>query len=170
MARAESDWAALRQLHRNIEADRIALQLKHAVWSLAYGQLFFASFAFGSSRGPRPLNPRELILGICVTTLAAALWSLLRRGARSERGARWVGQLRAGQLRRRVVVFDSYLCVGKQVLPAAAIQGLEQGTHRLTLHYDDLRAEQTVSLELQGPQAALDQLEIALSELGPVGS
>lgn len=136
------------------------------VWAIGSAELMFGSFAIGSSFGPQPLRPLEVLIGSTAFFMSGAAVSLWLARKRQERGARLVARVREGRKEHRVVVFDDHLTLGGEVVLKEAIATLELDDRGLVIRYRDARLEGMVLRELTGDKQLLDALHRALTAWG----
>jgi hypothetical protein len=156
-----TDAELLEQLS-SVERRRRLESVAGALSTVAVGQLLFAAFAFGSSRGPVPLLGAEVLIGILGTLVLSVLVAQVFRKRRLLRRATAVLRLREGPRLRRVALFEGYLTVDEEVVLPAAVQSATVEQDRLLLRYRDARHGGPVLRELEGPAAALGQVADAV--------
>lgn len=132
------------------------------VSAVAVGQLFFAAFAFGHSRGPTSMGTGELLSGMVGALFLSVLIAALLRRRRLERRADVVLRAREGRHARRVAVFERHVTIDDEVVLRAAVDRVEREPGRIRLRYIDPRHSGPVLRELEGDRADLDRLGEAL--------
>lgn len=147
-ARAEHPEARLLEVRRR-RGQKVLVLLFSAA---AIAQVLFASFAFGHSRGPVPLKGSELVLGIGLAGLLGVAAAALLAPRRLRKGARLEARLGEGRHRRRVVMFDDYFLIGREIVLYETVRVARQEGERLILRYIDPRFEGPVLRELEGPE------------------
>lgn len=151
--------ARLLEVERRRQLDAVAGMLS----AIAVGQLFVASFAFGSSLGPKKLSLIEVLTAMAVAVLLAAVVARVFRRRRWERRAELVGHLKEGARKRRVAIYADHLTIDKEVVLLESIDRVEPDNGAVVLRYIDPRHEGPVLRELNGT----DTLKTRLMALKP---
>lgn len=136
--------------------------------SIGLSELFFAAFAFGASFGPGPLTHLELILGLAGAFALGAAASYLVARRSVERHARFITRVEEGRRQPRIVVFDDYLTIDREIVPKMAIVDSALEPRGLVIRYRDPLYEGAVLRELSADRITLERLRAALiSPLAP---
>jgi hypothetical protein len=139
------------------------------IWAVGSAELMFAAFAIGSSFGPTPLRPVEILFGSTVFFLSGAILSFRLARRRQERGAHLRARVREGRKEHRVVVFDDHLMIGSEVVLKEALTSAELDDRGLVLRYRDPRYEGAVLRELTGERRVLEEIHKVTTQLGFAG-
>lgn len=141
------------------------------VWAIGSAELMFGSFAIGSSFGPQPLRPLEVLIGSTAFFMTGAAVSFWLARKRQERGAKLHARVHEGRKEHRVVVFDDHLTIGNEVVLKEAIATVELDDRGLVIRYRDARLEGMVLRELSAEKEVLQALHRQLmSWAGSPGS
>ena len=130
-----------------------------ATWAVVSGigtaELLFASFAIGTSLGPAPLRPLEVLVLSTLVFILGGVASLIISKKRHEKGARHVVRVDEGRKHTRIVVFEDYFTIGNEVVLKADVRSASLEDQKLVLRYKDPRFEGAVLRELSGARADL---------------
>jgi hypothetical protein len=133
-----------------------------ALTSIAVGQLLFAAFAFGHSRGPVPLQPLELLIGMGLALVFGAVLAVVTTRRRLETTSKFVLRLTEGRHRRRVAVFSDFFTIDQEVVLGGTVETLDVEDDKLVLRYIDPRFDGPVLRELEGTPNVLGRLVDAM--------
>lgn len=152
----------LERLHA-VERRRRMDGLSGLLSAIALGQLFFAAFAFGHSRGPLPLRWLEVLAGMTGVLLVSTLVAWAWRRRRLEKRAQAVLRVQEGGRRRRVALYEGYLTIDTEVVLAGSVTRVDRTEpEALVVRYVDPRHAGPVLRELDGPASVLDRIVEAL--------
>lgn len=157
-AAAELSDAELLERLTVVERRRRVESVAGALTTVAVGQLLFAAFAFGHSRGPMPLRSVEVLVGILGTFVLSLIVAQVFRRRRLLRRATTVLRLREGPRIRRVALFEGYLAIDDELVLPEAVQSVTEDGERLLLRYRDARHGGPVLRELEGAAQSLAQV------------
>lgn len=143
--------------HRALDAVRTV-----SSWMSA-GQVLFAAFALGASRGPGPLRPAELVAGAIAVALVSLVVSSRVAKRRLEQGAEETVSLLEGRHARRLLVFAEYLLIDEEIIPRAAIRSADVEESGLVLRYEDPDRGGVVLRELAADLPRLQRLAVRLT-------
>lgn len=151
----------LRRLDEIRRARRVRV-VGGVLFCIAIGQLFFAAFAFGHSRGPVPLRPIELLAGVGLALVFGGVLAATTARRRLEDTSDFVVRVTEGRHRRRVAVFDDFFTIDEEIVLGQTVQTAEVDDGRLILRYVDPRFDGPVLRELEGERTTLGQIASAL--------
>ncbi len=146
-----SDDEALARLV-DVQRRRRTESLTVVLTSIAVGQLLFASFAFGHSRGPMRLSWTEMAAGMLGAILIAAFIAAVVAKGRKTKGATWTTKVTEGQRKRRVAVFEKYAVVDDEVVLFETVQKADIENDVLLVRYRDPRVGGPVLREFTGKE------------------
>jgi hypothetical protein len=122
------------------------------------GQVLFAAFVFGHSRGPMPMPPMEMVAGMSVTLLLTLLLVPFFARRETHIGTDEVGWLREGRHRRRLLVFDDCFIVDGEVVLFDQVLRHRLDPEALSVRYFDPKHDGPVQRDFEAPPRVLERL------------
>lgn len=131
--------------------------------AIGSAELMFLSFAVGSALGPFPLRPLEIVLGSTASFALGAGAATLMARRHLLKGSRFSCVVVEGRKKHRVVLFDDYLTIGREIVLREAIESVVVEARGLVLRYKDPKHDGPVLRELSGAVGELEALRLRLT-------
>lgn len=141
-----------------IQRARRVRSIGGALTWIAVGQLFFAAFAFGHSRGPVPLRPIELLAGMGLALIFGSVLAVGTTRRRLENTSQLVLRLTEGRHRRRIAVFQDFFTIDQEVVLGGTVERIDRNDERMTIRYLDPRFDGPVLREFAGHPSPIEKL------------
>ena len=141
-----------------LRQERRAESLTVLLTSSAVGQLLFASFAFGHSRGPLRMRWAELGGGMAAVLVGSLILSTWLARRRRRQMVEWRATVTEGDKKRAVEAFEGYVMVSDEIILPETVHKAEVEEERLVLRYRDPRVGGPVLRELSGAPQDLRRL------------